>query len=114
MRKQVIGTICLSGMLGLLLSAPQVRAEEVTVKIISQQGLKFDPADVTIKSGDTIRWTGDARPTHQLHTGPGPGGSGDPITGDFKGNATHTFPPPGSGQYHCIYHDSMVGTITVK
>jgi plastocyanin len=113
MRRQVIGTICLSGMLGLLLWAPPVRAADETVKINSN--MTFDPKDVpSMNVGDTITWKGGAGPRHHLYEGD-VGTNEKELAPEFKtGTASHKFDSPYKGRYHCSIHSSMVGTIDVK
>ena len=70
----------------------------------------FSPASLTIAVGDTVAWTnGDDSP----HTVTADGGVFD--SGNLDGGATFTFTftEPGPYRYVCLYHEEMVGTITV-
>lgn len=115
MKNQMLGTLCLGGlsMMGLLFWAPPVRAADTTVKITS--GLKFDPTDVpSINVGDIITWKGNPGPPHHLYEGP-VGENKKELTPQFNnGTASHKFDSPYSGPYHCSFHNSMSGNLTVK
>jgi plastocyanin len=115
MKNQLLGTLCLGGlsMLGLLFWEPPVRAADTTVAITSS--MTFQPTDVpSINVGDTITWTGNPGPRHHLYAGQ-VGDESKPLTDEFRqGTASHKFDSSYSGPYHCSFHSSMVGTITVK
>ncbi|MGH6835573.1 MAG: cupredoxin domain-containing protein [Methylocella sp.] len=114
MRKQLVRSICLGGLAatGLLLwqQQPVSAAETVKVDIRNAGGFKFFPADVKISAGDTIQWV-PAAGTHNLV-----GDNGFNNVPDFDPPVTPTqiFNTPGTIKYHCIYHKTMTGTITVK
>ncbi|MGH7745532.1 MAG: hypothetical protein ACREQ5_12185, partial [Candidatus Dormibacteria bacterium] len=76
MRKQLVRSICLGGLAatGLLLWQQQpASAAEKVVNILNKGGFKFDPADVAINAGDTIKWV-PASGSHELEgTPPGNG-----------------------------------------
>lgn len=81
------------------------RAASHTVTI---KGFAFDPANLSIARGDTVDFTNmDSAP----HTASG----ADFDTGTLKKGATGsvTFKSAGSFDYHCKFHGSMKGTITV-
>jgi plastocyanin len=70
----------------------------------------FDPAAVSISTGDTVVWK------NQMdfeHTATADDGSFD--SKHIKPNTTfsHTFTSAGSVPYHCDIHPFMTGTITV-
>jgi plastocyanin len=79
----------------------------------------YDPADVTVKAGDTVTWT-------FADDGGVPGGA--PVTGHdvvFKsfrseiivqGTYSHTFTEEEKGvnEYFCSLHPKMKGTVTVE
>ena len=98
----------------------------------SADQLRFDPAHVTITSGQTITWKNDSQMPHtatgdpgqnpvakshpdyvQLPAGAEPWGSEMLQPGD---SYSHTFTTPGEYRYICIPHvlSGMRGTITVK
>ena len=69
----------------------------------------FQPPDITIQAGDTVRWTNldDERHTS---TSPGNWDSGDLNAGQ---SWERTFTSGGAYSYICVYHSNMVGSITV-
>jgi len=74
-------------------------------------GFAFDPEDITITVGDDVKWTNSHSITH-TSTSDGAGwDSGDLTMGQ---SFTHTFNTAGVYPYHCTYHGSMTGTVTVN
>ena len=102
----------------LLVVAP-ASADTVTVKMGADNGmLAFDPANVTIKAGDTVKWVNNKLPPHN-------------IIFEDKGlaNKSHdqlmfspgesyemTFDSPGTYSYYCAPHRGagMAGKVTVQ
>jgi plastocyanin len=75
---------------------------------ISISNFAFNPASVTVSTGDTVRWTNQDSTTHTVTGSSFKSGSlaqGD--TYEFK------FTEPGVYDYACSIHPSMKGTITV-
>ncbi len=73
------------------------------------QDFAFNQSSLTIKKGDTIIWTNkDSAP----HTVTGDGGLSSPT---LKSNSAYsfTFNTTGTFKYHCSFHPSMNGTVTV-
>ena len=94
----------------LLMSVSAVQAEPRAVEILK---FKFIPAEITVKAGDTIRWTN--REKRQYHSvwfealgEPEP----DYIFPDefFE----RSFDEPGSFAYHCGPHPEMTGVVHVE
>ena len=84
---------------------PTIKGKIVEVSI---QGFAFNPASVTISTGDTVRWTNQDSATHTVKGSSFESGSlaqGD--TYEF------TFTEPGVYDYACSIHPSMKGTVTV-
>jgi plastocyanin len=89
---------------------------------------RFEPKDLTIKVGTTVRWVNNSDPRHtstndkewETPQSPAilpPGAA--PWRSRFLPNgqsATHTFTVPGKYQYFCETHGQygMTGTITVE
>lgn len=72
---------------------------------------EYQPASVTIAVNDTVRWTNRGAFTHTATSDtPGQFDSGDLIT---NAQFPHTFMTPGTFAYHCFYHPTMTGTVTV-
>ncbi|ARZ66009.1 putative copper-binding protein [Streptomyces albireticuli] len=84
------------------------RAAEVIVVI---EGFKFVPQSVTIRPGDTVRWTNNDSATHTSTSDTGLWNSPHLTPGtSFR----HTFPSAGTFGYHCAVHPSMTGSVTVR
>lgn len=76
----------------------------------------LDPQKLTIKAGDTVKWTNTDLQKHNLASVPGSG-----VTDELEifslmepGDVyTHTFKSPGEYPYFCFIHNQMTGHITV-
>jgi plastocyanin len=83
---------------------------------VAIKGMKYEPAILTIKKGDTVTWTNDDGMTHTA-TSPFPvktpyaWNTGDIEEGDSK-SVTFT-DVKWQGKYGCIYHRSMQGEIKI-
>jgi plastocyanin len=118
--------IMMAAVLGISASGAAVAAT-VEVKMTDTPPV-YIPAKVTIKTGDTVKWTNNAETLHtvtfdpakavdksnvKLPKGVEPFDSGFMMPGkDFS----HTFKTPGEYEYFCIPHekDGMIGFVTVK
>jgi plastocyanin len=85
---------------------------------VGMANVEFDPADLTVKAGETITFTNNESVPHDVHKTSGPGGdfsSGD--TGGMQEGDTFelTLDKPGKYEYVCKVHaPGMAGSITVK
>ncbi|WP_205696040.1 plastocyanin/azurin family copper-binding protein [Conexibacter sp. SYSU D00693] len=84
--------------------------EEGTVRV-GMRNLRFDPEEVTVAEGQTIRWVNDESIQHNVVAEEG---------ADFKSElidegGTYEFTPEQTGtiQYVCTLHPGMDGTIEV-
>jgi plastocyanin len=72
----------------------------------------FSPSSITIKAGDTVRWTNQDNTTHDAmsddHTS---WGSPNLPPGKVW---SHIFGQSGTFGYHCHIHPEMTGTIQVN
>jgi plastocyanin len=76
----------------------------------------FKPAMLEVKPGTTLVWTNQDAIDHSVTAGT-PGSHSGAFDSDFfeQGQTyTFTFNEPGTYNYFCKRHESMVGTITVK
>ncbi len=123
MRKQVIILLILFGVFlgigcaGNNTQQPAAPVETPTTPQTTGQGkivdvsinnFAFNPASVTISTGDTVRWTNKDSATHTVKGSSFESGSiaqGD--TYEFM------FTEPGVYDYTCSIHPSMKGTVTV-
>ncbi|MFI9506425.1 cupredoxin family copper-binding protein [Nocardia sp. NPDC052566] len=75
--------------------------------------MKFSPADLTVKVGDTVTWKFSDKVPHNVQ------GIGDKAMGinspiQQKGEWSYTFTVAGAYRYLCSLHPEMRGTITVE
>lgn len=77
---------------------------------VTIEGMKFTPASLTVKQGDTVEWKNKDVVPHTA-TAPGrfdskniPPGKGWSWKADAKGRI----------DYGCSYHDSMTGVVVVE
>jgi len=81
---------------------------------VAVSGFTFVPPSVTIRAGDSVKWTGLEPGVHNVQT------DNDPYCGAPSGSlttCTHTFNEVGTYQYYCITHRAtfnMVGTVIVQ
>ncbi len=86
-------------------------ATTVDVQIVN---LAFQPADITIQPGDTVRWTNTVTTLHSVVSDVG---SAETFSSPNLGQNdvfTHTFDNIGVFDYHCGIHPSMHGSVTVS
>jgi plastocyanin len=79
---------------------------------VAMEGIKFNPASITVSKGGTVTWTNNDSVGHDV-TGDGfkSGDAGGLQNGDtFK----HTFKKAGTFDYVCTVHPGMEGSVTVK
>ena len=84
---------------------------------VGMENVQFDPADVTIKAGETVTWTNNEGVAHDVEKtgGPGPSFSSGPEGGMKEGDSfAQTFDQPGTYEYVCRVHaPGMAGTVEV-
>ena len=80
---------------------------QVTIRLV-----KFSPATIEIKTGQTVEWTNDDLTPHTVTSQ----GAGDLSSGSIDAGASwrYTFTKAGSFQYYCTFHPEMKGTVVVK
>ncbi len=88
-------------------TAPGASTETVEVKI---QGFSFDPAELTIAAGTTVKWTNMDSAKHTITSDDGSWSSANLGQG---GTFEFTFDQPGTYTYHCNVHPTMAATIIV-
>jgi plastocyanin len=81
---------------------------------VDQIDLKFVPDAVTIKAGDTVRFTNSDRIAHDITVTNPDGTSDDKGMDSYKQGIVVAFPKPGVYQVHCRIHPAMKMTVTVK
>ena len=88
---------------------------------VSISNTAYAPSTITVKAGATVTWTNMDPVTHsvtsdasQFTGGDLAGTMPDPYGGMGGGGTLQiTFPNTGSYKYHCSYHATMHGTVTV-
>lgn len=90
-------------------SGPRTPAT-VTVEV---NDMKFSPAALTVKAGDTVTWKFSDKAPHAVQgIGDIAMGINSPII--HKGEWSYTFTSPGTYRYLCPLHPEMKGTVTVE
>jgi len=102
-----------------MLAPARVKGDEGVVHEVTviRNTFKLNPQELTIKVGDTVKWTNTDERKHNLASIPG-SGAGDELEifavmepGDVY---SHTFKVPGEYPYFCFIHNQMTGKITVE
>ena len=104
-------------------TSPQAIGAEVVIPMDafnpSNAAHAYEPLDLTVVAGTTVRWTNEDAIAHTVTSGVSDGSSGTP-DGRFdspfldQGDAfTFTFDEPGTYPYFCKPHPWMRGTVTV-
>ena len=109
-----IGTTlaALAPILGLASAVSAATAPAETAVLV--QNFSFQPPAVTIAAGGSVTWTVGSDPEQHTVTPREPGafeGSGQLFTGD---TFTVTFEQPGTVEYFCSLHPTMVGSVEVS
>lgn len=86
-------------------------AAAATVNMVA--GNKYDPATVTVKAGEAVRFVNGDSVIHDVKFQQGESSPAVMNTGDTW---TRTFDTAGNYPYICTYHEAegMVGTVTVQ
>ena len=107
MRTFVIATVAAAALVVTGASQPATTAVTKNVNITATA---FTPASVTIKTGDSIKWTNKDTKTHQVVSN-----SGAFASAIISPNHTykHTFNTSGTYRYHDALHPALTGKIVV-
>ena len=83
---------------------------------VGMKGIKFDPAEVTVKAGGTVMWTNNESIPHDVTKEDGPGPDFSSGNGNMKEGDTYkqTFKEAGEISYVCTVHPNMKGNVTVE
>lgn len=68
---------------------------------------RFEPEDVVVEAGTTVRWIWEGRAAHDVV------GTGFDSGIQAAGTFTHAFDEPGAYAYHCTLHPGMEATVYV-
>lgn len=91
----------------LALATPAMAATKHKISIL---GMRYRPAELTIKAGDSVRWSND---DDMPHTATDRNGNWDTGTMGGGRSKTVTFAKPGTYDYFCTFHTNMSGRIIV-
>jgi len=80
-------------------------------KTVSMQNFAFSPAEITIKKGDTVKWTNLDSVAHTVTSDDGEFDSG--LLGQ-NASWSRTFNEAGTFEYHCTPHPNMTAKIIVE
>lgn len=89
--------------------SPVADANAPLVLHVAMKNMKFSPATIEIKKGNTVEWKNDDITPHTTTSAAFDSGS---IASDAGWR--HTFTQAGSFPYYCIFHPEMKGTVVVK
>ena len=84
-------------------------ANAPVVAHVAMKNMKFSPATIEIKNGDTVEWKNDDITPHTATSARFDSG---PIVSDAAWR--HTFTLAGSFPYTCTFHPEMKGTVIIK
>jgi plastocyanin len=93
-------------------SAVQSTVADANAPLVAHVGMKnmkFSPATIEIKKGDTVEWKNDDITPHTATSATFDSGS---IASDAAWR--HTFTQAGSFPYKCTFHPEMKGTVIIK
>ena len=102
----------LAALLGLLAcTAGEAAPRKPATTTIAIDGMKFTPADVTVKAGDTIVWTNHDVVAHTVTAASGAFDSNLIAPG---GTWTYVVRKAGDFAYKCSYHPTMTAALKVR
>jgi amicyanin len=89
-------------------SEPTPAGETVTVRI---DGMRFEPASITVKPGTTVTWIQGSPMPHTITGNAEALRSNTLLSGQTY---SHTFEAAGRYDYACDFHPSMKGSVIVE
>lgn len=112
----IVKTLALGGALalvgGLLLGCPEAPEPQPGVTDVAMRNIAFDPAEVTIKKGESVRWTNlDLVPHTSTSGNPEDADAGTVWDSPQLGRAqsfTRRFDEAGAFVYFCRVHPTMM------
>ena len=85
--------------------------KQVAVEIVD---IDFDPKQVTVPKGATVKWTNTGNLPHTVTKDDGPGPDFDSGTLQPGDTYEETFTTPGEIAYLCTIHSGQNGSLTVR
>jgi len=102
-----LGRLAIAAAIFLSLGGVQAQAEDVNVMI---DNFTFEPAQLTVKVGDTVTWTNRDDIPHTVVSA----GKFRSKTMDTDGTFAFTFTAAGEYKYFCSLHPHMTGIVKVE
>lgn len=93
-------------------NAPATEAPAADAKTVGINRMRFEPAIIRVKAGDTVTWANNASMPHTVT-----GRSDGALSSERLGRGSlfsHTFKEPGTYEYYCALHPSMTGSVIVE
>lgn len=90
----------------------QSNSSASTATAIAIQNFAFAPASTTVKVGTTVTWTNQDSASHNVVETDGQAGPQSSTLANGQ-SYSFTFAKAGTYHYHCSFHPSMTGTVTV-
>jgi cytochrome c len=87
---------------------------QTTIKANDSAGSTWQPADVTVPSGSTVRWEFDQATLPHTVTSTSANWTKNETRDPGGAAVEHTFTAPGTYTFHCTLHGGMSGTVTVE
>src|SRR5919108_5781486 len=94
-------------------SAASAQAPAVTIDAQDSPTQGFSPSNVTISTGQTVRWEFDQAATTHTVTSTSANWSVDETRAPNGAAVEHTFDQAGTYTFHCKIHPIMTGSVTV-
>ena len=91
-------------------SSSESTSTAVATNAVDIQNFAYSPDNITVKKGTTVTWTNKDNTSHSVDSDNGKFESKTLHNGD---TFTFTFNSTGTFKYHCDFHSSMHGTVTV-
>ncbi|HEY6691542.1 MAG TPA: ThuA domain-containing protein, partial [Solirubrobacteraceae bacterium] len=95
-------------------SVASAQAPAATIKAVDSPAQAFSPSDVTVTTGQTVRWEFDQAATTHTVTSTSANWSVDETRAPNGAAVEHTFTQPGTYTFHCTIHPSMIGSVAVS
>jgi plastocyanin/type 1 glutamine amidotransferase len=97
-----------------LATAALAQAPAATIDAMDSPTQSFQPSDVTITTGQTVRWEFDQAATTHTVTSTSSNWTVDETRAPNGAAVEHTFTDPGTYTFHCTIHLGMTGSVTVS
>jgi plastocyanin len=104
-----LGTACAPLLAAAILPA---WAQKAPAGAISIDNFTFNPKQLTVKAGTTVTWTNRDDIPHGIASSSNAFTRSKPLTTDDS--FSFTFTTPGTYQFFCYLHPTMVGTVVVE